>query len=313
MLRVPISERAKGVLAMVSAGAVWGLSPIPYKYIAHIPSLEITSHRVFWSFVIFTFVLAVQGRLGELGSLFASRRQIGTGILAAGMVSVNWLVFIYAVQTGRTTEASLGYFLFPLVAVFMAWMLLGERFSRLQWAAVAIAAVSVALLTIGLGVAPWIAISLASTFSIYGICKVRMSTGPTVSVTLEVMLVTPFAVAWIVGVEFFGWIGIVGRTGGYFGQDIVDTSILIFSGVITAGPLILMSYAAKRIRYSYVGLILYVNPTFQFLVAVLVFQEVLTLWHVIAFPMIWIALCIYSADSLRRALRNSSMRAATDS
>ncbi len=312
---VRISERAKGVCAMTLAGTIWGLSPIPYKYIIHIPSLEVTAHRVFWSFVIFTGLLVMQGRLGLLASLLYSRKQIGIGMLAAGMVSINWLVFILAVQIGKTAEASLGYFLFPFFAVFMAWILLGERFSRLQWVAVAIAALSVALLTFGLGVTPWIAVVLATTFSVYGICKVRMAAGPTVSVALEVSLVMPFALAWIIGTEYLGWTGIVGRAGGYFGQNFVDTSILIFSGAITAGPLILMSYAAKRLRYSDGGLILYINPTLQFLVAVLVFKEGVTIWHAVAFPMIWVALCIYTVDSFRRPRisRSSSINATTES
>ena len=260
-------------------------------------------------------VLVAQGRLHEIKQVFSSSRsQLPRLILAAAMISCNWLLFVVAVQIGRAREASLGYYIFPLVAVVMGAALLSERLTTVQWAAVSIAACAVLILTIGLGASPWISLVLACTFAVYGIVKRNSRAGPVVSVAAETLLTAPFAVAWLVGVHFAGWVDFDGRSGGYFGRQLLDSGMLVFSGLLTAGPLILLSYATKRIRYAEVGLISYLNPTIMFLVAVFVFKEPFTVWHGIAFAGIWIALFIYSADLLARGreVRSSAMTSPTE-
>ncbi|MBZ0129598.1 MAG: EamA family transporter RarD [Rhodobacteraceae bacterium] len=313
-----MGEAGRGMLAMIGAASIWGLSPLYYKQLAHVPPLEVLSHRTLWSFVIFFVLLAGQGRLREFARSLKDRRAVFQTALAGGMIALNWFVFILSVQTGHTVEASLGYYIFPLVAVALGALVLGERLSVAQWLAVALAALAVVVLTLGLGVTPWIALILSVTFGIYGLIKKRMAAGPVLSVTGEVLLLLPLALIWLAGVNLDGWVDVTARAGGYFGNNLHDTFMLILAGLITAGPLILMSYAARRLTLSTIGLLQYLNPTLQFLVAVLVFRELFTAWHGFAFALIWAALVIYSSatwrreKSRRRAAARSSMPDTTD-
>ena len=194
----------------------------------------------------------------------------------------------------------MGYYIFPLVAVLLGAVVLKERLSRVQWAAVVLAALAVTVLTLGLGVPPWIALILSVSFGLYGLVKKQLSVGPVVSVTAEVLLLSPIALGIL-------WQVHTGGTGA-FAASPRDAALLAFSGVLTASPLILFSYATKRVALATVGLVQYLNPTLQFLVATLVFEEVFTRWHAIAFAMIWTALVIYSLSALRqdRAARRAS-------
>jgi len=309
-----MNDSTKGLMAMIGASSIWGLSPIYYKWLAHVPPLEVLSHRTLWSFVIFAAVLAFQGRLGVLRRALSTRRGLMVIAFAGAMISLNWFVFILSVQIGRAVEASLGYYIFPLVAVALGALFFGERLGRAQWVAVSLALVAVAVLTWGLGAAPWISLILATSFGLYGLVKKALDVGPVVSVTGEVALLLPLALVWLVGVNMFGWQGVTGRAGGFFGHDLTNTVMLMFSGVITAGPLILFSYATKRLSYASVGLIQYLNPSLQFLVATLVFSEPFTRWHAIAFALIWSALAIYSLAGWRasRAVERRGSSSATE-
>jgi chloramphenicol-sensitive protein RarD len=310
-----MSETVKGVLAMVAACIVWGLSPLFYKLLAEVPPLEVLSHRTLWSFLIFGLVLLVQGRLGMLRAALGNWRHLVVIALAGALISLNWFVFILSIQIGHTVEASLGYYVFPLVAVALGFLALGERLDRLKSLAVLIAVLAVVVLTLGLGAAPWIALILSGSFGLYGLIKKSLDLGPVVSVTGEVLLLLPLAIVWLWGVNFAGWTGFVGRSGGFFGPSAGVTALLMLSGLMTATPLILFSYATRRLALATVGLIQYINPTLQFLVATLVFQEVLTIWHAITFALIWIALALYSIAGLRqeRSLRRASVRSGTPS
>lgn len=287
-----MSETRAGVLAMVGACVIWGLSPLYYKLLAHIPPVEVLAHRTFWSAVIFTGLLMLQGRLGELRKALGSGRSFVIVAVAALAISTNWFVFIWSIGAGHATEASLGYFLFPLVAVLIGRLFFGETMVGLQGAAILIAGVAVAVLTAGLGVAPWIALILAVSFGIYGLVKKGLTVGPVVSVTGEVVILAPIAL-----VVFWRRY----QSGeAAFGADLGDTALLVFSGALTATPLILFSFAAKRVAMATVGLIQYLNPTLQFFCAVLIFGEPFGFWHAIAFPMIWAALGLYSLASWRQ-------------
>ncbi|MHC0054958.1 EamA family transporter RarD [Actibacterium sp. D379-3] len=309
-----MGEARKGVLTMVAACCIWGLSSLYYKQLAHVPPLEVLSHRTLWSLVFFGIVLLLQRRLGAVVRLFGQPRVLVAVLLAAVLISTNWFFFIFSVQVGRAVEASLGYYIFPLVAVMLGYVVLGERLSRAQWLAVALAAAGVGVLTLGLGVAPWISLALAASFGLYGLIKKGVPVGPVVSVTTEVLLLAPLALIWLWGVHTQGWGGLVGRNLGAFGQGWHDTVMLMLSGPLTAGPLILFSYASKRVSLATVGVVQYVNPTLQFLVATLVFREAFTGWHAIAFAFIWAALGLYSAESLRqdRAARRALSSAGTE-
>ncbi len=296
-----MTETGKGVLAMVAACTVWGLSPLYYKLLAHIPPLEVLSHRTLWSLAFFALVLLAQGRLGLLRGALSSGRSVGVIAVAALMISANWFCFILSIQIGKATEASLGYYIFPLVAVLAGVLAFGERLGRAQWTAVALAVTAVVVLTVGLGVAPWIALILAVTFGLYGLIKKRLTLGPVVSVTAEVLLLAPVALVIL-------WQGWADGTAAY-GASLRDSLLLMVSGPLTATPLILFSAATKRVSLSTVGLVQYLNPTLQFFCAVLVFGEPFGQWHAIAFGLIWLALAIYSLATVRqdRASRRVAM------
>lgn len=295
-------EATKGIIAMVATCTVWGLSGIYYKLLDHIPPIEILAHRTLWSCVFFAFVLLIQGRISVLGQALAGRRSILMIGFAALMISTNWFVFITSIQVGRAMEASLGYYIFPLVAVLLGAIAFRERLGKAQLFAVALALCAVVTLTIGLGVPPWIALILASSFGLYGLVKKGLSVGPVVSVTAEVLLLSPIAltVLWYFHADGHGAVGVNWR----------DSLLLAFSGILTGTPLIMFSYATKRVTLATVGLVQYLNPTLQFLVATLIFQEAFSFWHAVAFAMIWTALAIYTTASLRqdRAARRAILK-----
>lgn len=284
-----MTDTHKGVLALVAACTIWGLSPLFYRALSDVAPLEVLAHRTLWSLTFFAVVLSVQNRLRALWaavSSFASARVIA---LAAIMISTNWFLFIFSVQVGRATEASMGYYIFPLVAVLLGRVVLGETLSRAQWSAIALAAGAVLALTIGLSLVPWISLMLATTFGMYGLIKKRLDLGPVISVTAEVLILSPIAVAWLVHLHF--------GQGGVYGRDAVETALLMTSGPLTALPLILFSYGARRLTMSTVGIVQYINPTLQFFCAVLIFGEPFGAIHMVAFALIWTALAIYSGSA----------------
>lgn len=291
-----MTDRSKGILSMIAVCVMWGLSPIFYHALRHVPPGEVLAHRTIWSLVLFGAVMALQGRLGQLRQALVSH-HLSRIIVAALLISTNWGLFIWSVQNGHVVESSLGYYIFPLVSVLLAVAVFGERLRPVQIGAVLLAGLAVALLTWGLGAAPWISLALAATFGLYGGAKKALPLGPILSVTAEVAVLAPVALAWLAVVHA----GIVpGRSGGQFGADLWTTVLLIMAGPITAIPLMLFARAARSVDLATVGLIGYLNPTLQFMCAVLIFGERFTGWHAIAFAMIWTALGIYTASAYRR-------------
>lgn len=308
-----MTPAARGILAIIGACLIWGLSPMYYKLLAHVPPLEVLSHRVLWSLAFFGALLVGQGRLGQIAVAIGSARRLFWTMLATAMISTNWFLFIWAIQAGRAVEASLGYYILPLVSVLFGVVFFAEGLSRGKLVAITLAALAVVVLTIGLGTPPYISLTLAITFGIYSVVKKNTLAGPVVSVTAEVLIVAPFAAIWLWGVHNHGWIGVSGRHLATFGHNLSDSLLLMLSGPLTALPLILFSYASRRASLASIGLTSYLNPTLQFLLAVLVFAEPFTRWHAIAFPLIWAALAVYSLGVIRqdRAARRSARHSAT--
>ncbi len=290
-----MTESTKGLLAIIVACTIWGGVGIYYKWLGSVPPIEILAHRTIWSLVFFGAIILAQGRIGTLRQMLTGR-AVGMVAIAALMISLNWFVYIWSVAHGHVVEASLGYFIFPLVAVALGAVVYRERLGRWQAVAVGLALVAVVYLAWGLGVPPWIALTLAVTMGIYGMLKKRLDFASDITVTGEVALLAPFALLYLLALHF-GWVGVAGS--GAFGTDWRTTALLMFSGVLTGGPLVLFAYGAQRVKLGTLGVLFYVNPTLQFLVAVLLFGEPLTPWHIVAFPLIWVALAIYSAASLR--------------
>lgn len=296
-----MTEAAKGILAMIASCTVWGLSGIYYKALSHVPPEQVLSHRALWSFVFFACVLLVQGRIGALRDALSTRRSALLLALASAMISFNWFIFIASVQFGYATEASLGYYIFPLLSVLLGRLAFGEQLTQAQGLAVLLAGLAVLVLSFGLGAAPWIPLALSFSFALYGVVKKKLPLGPVVSVTAEVTLILPVALSII------WWTGGAGFLG-----SAKDAAMLMFSGILTGLPLILFAYAARRVRLGTVGVLQYLNPTLQFLVAVLVFAEPFTPWHSAAFVLIWSAVAVFSVSALRqeRASRRAAMAAA---
>lgn len=288
-----MSEPARGILYMVAACVIWGLSPLYYRMLSALPPMDVLGHRTLWSLVFFTLVLLGRRQLGTLWGLL--RRAPGRVAMAGGLIASNWLIFIWSVQSGRVVEAAMGYYIFPLVAVALGALVFGERLTRLQWAAVGLAVLAVGVLAGAQGVDPWVPLGVALTFGLYGLLKKRLDAGPVVSVTGEVALLAPLFVLWL------GWGHPDGA--GLMGPDRQTLVLLLLSGPLTATPLILFSAASRRVRLSTVGLVQYLNPTLQFLCATLVLGEPVTLPHLIAFVLIWTGIALYSLSAGRSARR----------
>ena len=283
-----MTDPVKGVLAMIVACTIWGLSPLYYAQIRDVPPLEVLCYRAIWSLIFFAAILLFQGRLRLVWAAVTDRESLWVIVLAGLLISSNWGVFIYAIGVEKGVDASLGYYMFPLMTAALGFLVFGERLSAVQWFAIGLSSLAVVVLSIGLQVIPFIALYLGGSFAAYGVLKKRLSLGPVVSVTAEVFILTPVALLWIAnfGTQIdAGW----GRQ-----------FYLALSGPITATPLILLSFAARRIKLSTVGVVQLLNPTLQFGCATLVFLEPFTIWHGIAFPLMWGALIIYSIAQVRQ-------------
>ena len=280
---------------MLLACFIWGLSALYYKSIAQVPPLEILSHRTIWTALFIGGILIVRK-----GLITIPQKAFKRVCMASVFISINWFFFIYAVQIGKVTQASLGYYIFPLVAVAFGAIFLGERLSVSQWFAVSLAVAAVILLSVGIGQIPYISIVLALTFGLYGLIKKPLKIGPMRSVFWEVVILLPLALIWLIGTHYFGWTGLTGRDGGFFGDNFKISGALMFTGILTGLPLMLMAFSMERLRLATVGLVQYVNPTIQFLLATLVFMEPVRGTHFMAFALIWVGLGIYSINALRQ-------------
>ena len=296
-----MDERRLGIVSGLGAYALWGLFPLYFPLLEPASGLEIVAHRVLWSLLFVGLLLTAVRRWSLVRAAVADRRTVlvlgGAAVLIAG----NWLVFVYAVNSGHVVETSLGYFINPLVSVLLGVVVFTERLRPLQWIAVGIAAIAVAVLTVDYGRPPWIALSLALTFALYGVMKklVRVEAAPGLFVETALVAV-PAAIALAV---------LHGRGLGTFGSaGPAHAALLVSSGVATAVPLLLFAAAARRIRLSTVGLLQYLTPLMQLSIGVFVYGEPMPPARLAGFAIVWLALALFTADMLRHA-RTSSRRA----
>ena len=289
------SSRAGPAYALL-AYTMWGVTPVYWKALAAVPAPEVLAHRVFWTLLLTLVVLAGLRRGGELLAAFrdpSERRMLGACSL---LIGVNWLIFIWAVVNDRLLEASLGYYLNPLINVGLGMLLLGEHLRRAQALAIGIAAVGVAALAWRFGGLPWVSLALAGSFAVYGLLHKRVTTRPVPGLAAETAWLAPLALLYVA----FG----PASAGGVFpAADASTRALLVGSGVATALPLIWFASAARRMRLSTLGLFQYLAPTLSFLLAVFVYGEPYTGTHAFTFACIWTALALYSWDALRMASR----------
>jgi len=283
----------KGVLSAVFAQILWGLFPIYWKWLNHVYPLEILSHRNLWcAFFLALLVLASKERRTVCQFVFRNGRELVVHALSAMLVASNWLVYIWAVNNDRVIDASLGYFLSPLVSVVLGYLFFTERLVRLQWLAVALASTGVLVMTVASGVVPWIGLTLAITFGVYGLARKKANTGPINGLFIETLTLIPItllALYWMSTQEPLNFNASIGKT----------EMLLIVSGLVTAAPLVLYAQGARSLPLSLSGIIVFITPTIQFLVGWVFYDEIITRASWIGFVCIWIALVLYSAAIVR--------------
>jgi chloramphenicol-sensitive protein RarD len=293
-----------GVILGVSAYVMWGAMPLFFPLLQPAGAVEIIAHRVVWSLLFCLLLLVVMRKLPAYRAAFRSRRTVGLLAVAAVLVATNWTVYVYGVLSGHVLDAALGYFINPLVTVLLAVLVLKERLRPAQWVALGIGTAAVVVLTIGVGRLPWIALTLASSFGLYGLVKNRVGRDVEALPGLAVETTLLFPVA-------LGYLVLLGATGvGTYTTDGAGHALLLASsGVITALPLLLFSAAARRLPLSLVGMLQYLAPVLQFLVGLLVFHEHMPPARWVGFSLVWLALVVLSVDALR-ALRGARLTVA---
>jgi chloramphenicol-sensitive protein RarD len=298
---VPVKRHA-GSLYAVAAFGFWGLSPIYFKLLPHVPPLEVLAHRIVWS-VLFGAVFVTLVRAWP-----AVRAALGSGptlralALTAALISTNWLIYIYAIGTDRVMSTSLGYYINPLVNVLLGMLFLGERLGRGRTLAVVLAMLGTASLAFELGGLPWISLTLAFSFGFYGLIRKRLGLPSMAALFVECLLVLPFALLAL------GWFALQG--GSSFGGDVRTTLLLVLAGPVTLLPLLWFAEAARHLPLITVGFFQYLAPTLTFLLAVLVYGEAFTAAWAVTFVLIWSGLVVFTVDSLRthRELRRLAQR-----
>jgi len=293
-VRAKNEDSARGFAFALTAYLMWGFLPLFMKAVAHIPATEVIAHRGIWAGPIAGAVLWATGRTADLRAAIRNPRMVGMAAVTAAVISVNWGIYVWAIGSGHALDAALGYYINPLFSVFLGAVLLGERLSRWQRVAIGLAVLAVAVLTIEAGRLPLLALSMTVSWAIYAYFKKSLPIGPNQGFLLEVLILLGPALAYV------GWLGWSGT--GHFAAGVpLDTGLLLACGLVTAAPLMIYANGAKLLRLSTIGMMQYIAPTMIFLTAVFVFDEPFGRGKMIAFPMIWAGLAIYTWELVRIA------------
>lgn len=291
-----------GVLCAASAYLLWGLFPIYIKWLQAVPPAEILAHRMLWSLAFVALLLALRRRWNWLREVAARPAVLARFAGSAAFVSINWGVYIWAINSDRIVDASLGYFINPLVNVLVGSVLLRERLRPVQWAAVACAAAGVLWLTWQAGAVPWIGLALALSFAAYGLLRKTATLGALEGLALETALLFPLAFAYL------AWLAADGRNA-FLAAPAATQWLLVAAGPVTAIPLLLFAAGARRISFSLLGLLQYIGPSIQLLLGVWLFREPFPAAKAAGYALIWTALAIYTAESLWRGWRRAQAAA----
>ena len=281
-----------GILYATWAYIAWGLFPLYFRQVADVPALEVVVHRTLWALVVVLGLLALRRQWGWLGAVARQPRVLGAFALSAVLLSGNWLTYVWAVQNQHVVDASLGYFILPLVHVALGFVFLRERPRPGQWLAVAVAAAGVLWLAVQAGRLPWIALVLALTFGFYGLLRKVAVLGALEGLTLETLMLAPVAA---IALGWWTWHG----EGALAHVDVTTLGWLVLAGPLTAAPLLLFAAGARRIPMATLGILQYISPTLQFALGVWVFNEAFEAGRVVGFALIWTALVIYSIEGWR--------------
>lgn len=289
-----------GIACGLAAYAMWGILPVYFKLLKAVSPIDIVAHRIVWSMLALAITITLFKRWPTLRAAVADRATLRLLLVTALLIAVNWLLYVYAINSGHILAGSLGYYLNPLANILLGRFLLGERLGRLQWLAVGIAAAGVAFLALGALDTLWISLTLCVSFASYGFLRKLTKADLLTGLTIETMLLFPLAAGWLL----LGWSegrAVAGHSGG-------DLALLVLTGIVSTAPLLLFTEAARRLRFATVGMLQYIAPTMQFLLAVLIYDERFTFHHAVAFAAIWSALALYAAGSWRESRRSELSR-----
>ena len=291
-----------GILYATLAYVAWGVFPVYFHQVATVPAMEVVAHRTLWSMVFVAVVLMARGRLAWVAQLRRQPRVVAAFLLSALLLSANWLIYVWAVHNHHVVDASLGYFILPLVNVAMGYVFLHERPRRAQWVALAVAAAGVLWLAVQTGNVPWIALALAVTFGFYGLLRKTAVLGALEGLALETALLAPLAVAWM---AWWTWSG----QAAWVAADAATLGWLAAAGPVTAVPLLLFAAGARRIPLATMGVLQYISPSLQFALGVWLFGEAVQPARLAGFALIWLALALYTAEGALHRRRASAAAA----
>jgi chloramphenicol-sensitive protein RarD len=274
-----------GFVLGLAAYALWGVLPLYFKAIAAVPPFDIVAHRVLWSLPFLALLILVSRGWPKVRAAIARRRTVGMLALTALLIGGNWLLYVYAVTSGHILAASFGYYLNPLANVLLGRFVLHERLSRLQWIAVAIAAAGISVLAAGVMSQLWLSLSLCISFALYGLLRKIVAADAMTGLAVETAILFPLALLWL---------GIRGASGApVIGSNATEATLLVLAGIVSTTPLLLFTAAARRLPYSTLGMLQFIAPTLQFLIAVVLYGEPFTRAHAIAFTAIWAAVAVF--------------------
>lgn len=294
-----MAESRRGLLLAAGAYTLWGFLPVYLKLLARLAPIEILAHRVVWALVFCSLLLALRGGWSALLRAVRQRGVLVWFLLSAACLSTNWLLYIWAVNTGQVVEGSLGYFITPMINAAFGVLLLGERLKAGQIAAFVLAAAGAIYLTFAYGQFPWIGLTLAVTFGVYGLLRKRAALESLPGLTLETAIVSPLAFGYLIAIGFAGE-GAFGRADG------LTHALLLAAGPITAVPLLLFAAGARRISLTTLGVLQYLGPSIQFLLGVFAYGEPFTLHRFIGFCLIWAAMAIFAAEGFLRSRQQAT-------
>ncbi len=288
---IDAEKNKAGILYGASSFALWGILPLYWKLLQAVPPLEILYHRIFWSFIIMVVVVFLSKKWKNMVDIFSDKRKLIPVFLCGILISINWYIYIYAVNTDQVIEASMGYYMNPLVMVLLGVTVFKERLNRWQLSAIVLAALGVIIVTVQYGRVPWIALVLACSFATYGLVKKMVAVDSIIGLTMETLIVMPVALFFILKLE-------TGGTGTFVTAPFALSLILAGSGIVTATPLLLYARGIERTTFSMIGFLQYIAPSINLFLGIFVFKEHFTLSHLISFCFIWAGLVIFTMSNV---------------
>ncbi|WP_318484349.1 EamA family transporter RarD [Photobacterium leiognathi] len=292
----------RGIILAIAAYTMWGIAPIYFKSLSQVTALEILSHRVIWSFFFLALIIIIGRQRHRVSAILKQPKTLFLLLISALLVGCNWLIFIWAVNNDYILDASLGYYINPLLNVLLGMLVLGERLRPLQWGAVLIAAIGVIAELIQFGSLPWIAFALAISFGFYGLLRKKINIDAQTGLFIETCVLLPLAAIYL--------IFITDSPTANLGQNPLGLNLLLFAaGIVTTLPLLCFTGAATKLKFSTLGFFQYIGPSLMFILAIFLYQEPFKLEHGITFGCIWFALLLFSVDGIRtHRLQSSQMK-----